>query len=193
MDGGCGHGRKIEAMAEATLSSMHHARDAEDQRLLEAGEHAILLKGYYGVIIRRCQARVWVGDPLDVAQDVVVRLLTELKRGRRYRVPFRVVVHQVTTWTIRAANAKGAVSEVELEEWMHEASTDGSEPIDGLIAEQSFEAMVSCLTDLERQVVELHYNDDLDFGAIARHLGKKPNAVHQIHDRALRKMRASLP
>lgn len=32
---------------------MHDARDAEDTRLLEAGEYGLLVEGYYGVILDR--------------------------------------------------------------------------------------------------------------------------------------------
>jgi len=174
-----------------TSPSMHDARDAEDQRLLEAGEHSALVESYYGVIIRRCQAKVRYGDPIDVAHDVVVRLLAELKRGRRYRVPFRVVVHQVIGWKINEHFAGAKLREVELEEWMHEASTDGTAPLEELLAGQGFEALLEGLTELERQVVTLRYNDDLDFGEIAERLGKEPNAVHQIHYRALAKLRRS--
>jgi RNA polymerase sigma factor (sigma-70 family) len=168
---------------------MHDARDAEDQRLLEAGEYSALVESYYGVIIRRCQAKVRHGDPIDVAHEVVLRLLSELKRGRRYRVPFRVVVHQVTTWKIKEHFSGGDVTEVELENWMREASTDGTRPIEELMAGQGFEAMLAGLTELEQRVVRLHYDDDINFGEIAVRLGKEPNAVHQIHFRAMAKLR----
>ena len=81
---------------------MHDARDAEDKRLLEAGEFTLLLESYYGVILDRCRARVRPeADAIGVAADVAIRLLSELKRGRRYRVPFRVVVHKVIGWKIQ--------------------------------------------------------------------------------------------
>jgi RNA polymerase sigma factor (sigma-70 family) len=176
-------------VAEVITGAMHDARDAEDTRLLEAGEYSALVESYYGVIIRRCQAKVRHGDPVDVAHEVVVRLLGELKRGRRYRVPFRVVVHQVTTWKISEHFAGKQATEVEFEDWIHEVSTEGTKPIEELMAGQGFEAMLDGLTDLERQVVTWHYNDDLDFGEIATRLDKEPNAVHQIHYRALAKLR----
>ena len=167
---------------------MHDARDAEDQRLLDAGEYSALVESYYGVIIRRCQAKVHYGDPVDVAHEVVLRVMSELKRGRRYRVPFRVVVHQVTTWKIKEHFVCGEVTEVELEDWMREAA-EGTRPIEELMAGQGFEAMFAGLTDLEQQVIRLRYDDDIDLGEIAVRLGKEPNAVHQIHFRALAKLR----
>jgi RNA polymerase sigma factor (sigma-70 family) len=165
---------------------MHDARDAEDTRLLEAGEYGLLVEGYYGVILDRCAAAVRRGDPVDVAHEVVVRLLGELKRGRRYRVPFRVVVHQVITWKIKEHFAPGKVREVEIDEWLALA-TDGSQ--DQLDLHDPFDAWLAGLSELEQTVLRLHYVDDLDFQEIARRLDKTPNAVHQIHHRALEKLR----
>jgi DNA-directed RNA polymerase specialized sigma24 family protein len=68
---------------------MNDARDAEDARLLEEGAYGQLVESYYGVILQRCQARVRTQDAFDVAAEAVVRLLGELKRGRRYSVPTR--------------------------------------------------------------------------------------------------------
>jgi hypothetical protein len=42
-------------MSERTMSSMHDARDAEDERLLEAGDHAALLRSYFETVILRCR------------------------------------------------------------------------------------------------------------------------------------------
>jgi RNA polymerase sigma factor (sigma-70 family) len=171
---------------------MHDARDAEDQRLLEAGEVNALVESYYGVMLDRCRLKLHTeAEQTAVAAEVAIRLLSELKRGRRYRVPFRVVVHQVIGWKINEHFAGTKLREVELEEWMHEASTDGTAPLEELLAGQGFEALLEGLTELERQVVTLRYNDDLDFGEIAERLGKEPNAVHQIHYRALAKLRRS--
>ena len=40
-------------------------------------------------------------DADDVAQDVKLRLWGELRRGKTYSVPFRVVVHKVIGWTLK--------------------------------------------------------------------------------------------
>src|SRR5438067_11935050 len=83
---------------------MHDARDAEDTRLLEAGEHKLLVAGYFHAVRERCFLRLRDRDAGDeVAQQVFVRLLGELERGRRYRYPFRVVVWMVTEWTLRGS------------------------------------------------------------------------------------------
>jgi len=44
-------------MSDLTLSSMHDARDAEDTRLLDAGEFSLLVESYYGVRLPRTCAR----------------------------------------------------------------------------------------------------------------------------------------
>lgn len=63
---------------------MHDARDEEDRRLLGAGDHSALVRSYYETIIQRCNVRCRTrDDALECAQSVVVRLLSELKRGKR--------------------------------------------------------------------------------------------------------------
>jgi RNA polymerase sigma factor (sigma-70 family) len=166
---------------------MHDARDAEDTRLLETDEIGLLLEGYLGVILDRCRAKVRnPDDALDVAQNVYERLLRELKRGRRYRVPFRVVVHQVTGWKIQE-HFQAIRYEQNIDDALHRLSTESDAPIDG---DAGFDGMLEGLTELEAEVMRLHYGEaDLDFQEIARRLGKEPNAVHQIHHRALEKLR----
>ena len=166
---------------------MHDARDAEDNRLLESGEYAALVESYYGVILDRSRIKVRREDEaVAVAAEVAIRLLSELKRGRRYRVPFRVVVHQVIKWKAKEHFAPGKIDEVELEDWLRKASTEATEELE---AEGGFDGLLDGLTELEQEVVRLRYVEDLDFQEIARRLGKEPNAVHQIHHRALTKLR----
>ena len=170
-----------------TASSMHDARDEEDRRKIEAGEISLVLESYYGVILGRCRARVWPeGDAIAVAGEVAIRLLSELKRGRRYAVPFRVVVHQVITWKIKEHFQPGKVKEVELEDWLEEAA---GEPSTELEDESGFESMLQRLTELEQTVLRLRFLEGLEIPEIAERLGKEPNAVHQIHHRALTKLR----
>lgn len=63
-------------MPEPTLASMSDARDAEDTRLLEAGEHARLLATYFEIIRGRCLARCRTRDDgEECASLAFVRLL----------------------------------------------------------------------------------------------------------------------
>jgi RNA polymerase sigma factor (sigma-70 family) len=165
---------------------MRDARDAEDQRLLEEGEYALLVESYYGAILDRCYARVRTeADQIAVAGEVVIRLLSELKRGRRYRVPFRVVVHQVTTWKIKEHFGPAKITEVELEDWLAVAASETP----GIVEEAGFEALLVGLSELEATVLRLRYDEGLELSEIAIRLDKQPNAVHQIHFRALEKLR----
>ena len=165
---------------------MHDARDAEDSRLLDANDHTTLLATYYPVILERCRVRLRDPDAWEVAHAVVDRLLRELSRGKRYPVPFRVVVHKVIGWKINEHFAPAKAQEVELEEWLKEASTDSATELE---RDSGFEVFLEGLTELEQEVVRLRYLEDLDFQEIATRLGKAPNAVHQIHHRALTKLR----
>ena len=166
---------------------MHDARDAEDKRLLEAGEFRQLVESYYGVTLDRCRTRVWPDDEaIAVAAEVAIRLLSELKRGRRYQVPFRVVVHQVIGWKIKEHFAPEKLQEVELEEWFRGVST---EPSTQLEDPSGFDAMLDGLTDAEQRVLRLRYAEQLEITEIAERLAKSRNAVDQIIHRALTKLR----
>src|SRR5262245_29788310 len=78
---------------------MRDARDAEDKRLLEAGEIELLLAGWHETIVGRCVAKMRGPVGHDVAQAVCERLWRELKHGRHRERPFRVTVHKVIGWT----------------------------------------------------------------------------------------------
>src|SRR5438132_1345073 len=89
-------------VAEKTLSSMHDARDAEDRRLLDEKNHKQLLAGYFHLVRERCFLRLRKEDAADDAvQQVFERLLKELRAGKTYPVPYRIVVALVTDWTLR--------------------------------------------------------------------------------------------
>src|SRR5437762_9718998 len=101
---------------------MHDARDVEDKRLLEAGDHKLLLAGYFHAVRERCFLRTGSRDAGDeAAQRVFVRLASELARGRTYAVPFRVVVHMVTEWTLRSFYPSAKHDASILEGWDPEA------------------------------------------------------------------------
>jgi len=166
---------------------MHDARDAEDKRLLEAGEYARLVESYYGVIVKRCQARTKSdGDAFDVAADVVIRLLSEVKAGKRYSVPFRVVVHKVIGWKL-AEHFAGRSHDAEL----------GDDPADDSTFERADEqqdlmTLLEGLPQREREVAGLRIVAGLEPAAIAAKLGISRNNVDQAWHRAKRKLRERL-
>jgi RNA polymerase sigma factor (sigma-70 family) len=162
---------------------MHDARDAEDKRLLEAGEYARLVESYYGVIVKRCQARTKSdGDAFDVAADVVIRLLSELKAGKRYAVPFRVVVHKVIGWKL-AEHFAGRSRDAGLGD---DLVDDGA--VESAYEQQDLMTLLEGLPQREREVAGLRIVAGLAPAAIAAKLGVSRNNVDQAWHRAKRKL-----
>jgi RNA polymerase sigma factor (sigma-70 family) len=159
---------------------MRDARDAEDALLLETGDHAALIAAWWPVIQQRCLIRGGAAGE-DITQDVVERLLNELARGKTYSVPYRVVVHQVVTWTIKE-HWQGRPTDVPLpESWDLEATEDGY-----TLVEQNLDldALFAELAPADRDVCILRYLEGLEVAEIARRLDKKPNAISQALSRA---------
>lgn len=168
---------------------MYDARDAEDGRRYGAGDHDYLLAKYVPVI--RDRVRVHVADR-DAADDVVgeilARLWHEFSRGRRYSVPIRVVIHNVTTWTVKAFFERARRDRertAPLEEEIPDAELEYEDP--GLV-----EGLLDCLPPGDRAVAELWLLDDLGIEEIARQLGKTRNAVDQAIHRIRRRLRENL-
>jgi RNA polymerase sigma factor (sigma-70 family) len=172
-------------VAELTKSSMHDARDAEDKRLLEAGDHSALVRSYYETIIQRCRVRCRrEDDALECAQAVAVRLLSELKRGRRYAVPFRVVVHKVIEWTTNGFYTRDRTIHVELgdDAFGEEIGFDDAE------TRYDLERALDTLPPGDGEVARLRYLAGLEIEEIATRLGKTRNAIDQALHRSRRKL-----
>ncbi len=167
-----------------TPDRMRHARDAEDALLLESGDHETLVAAYAEIVLARCRVGAgWDGD--DVAQDVFMRLLAELGRGKRYPVPFRVVVHKVVDWTLR-------------DHWAGRRSLPLPDDWDPAVEEAGFgaveerlelESLFADLPDVARNVLELRYLRGLEPTEIAAELDMQRNAVDQALHRGHAKLR----
>jgi RNA polymerase sigma factor (sigma-70 family) len=169
---------------------MHDARDVEDKRLLETGEHKLLLAGYFHAVRERCFLRLRDRDAGDeAAQRVFERLAAELARGRAYPVPFRVVVHMVTEWTLRGFYA-GVKQDDSLPEGWDPEAPDAFERVD---ARLDLDLMLADLPQRQREVAELLYREGLSHEQIAERLGLKRNAVdqalHNAHAKLAEKLR----
>ena len=167
---------------------MHDARDAEDQRLLETGEHKLLLAGYFTPVRDRCFFRLGTreaGD--DAAQRVFLRLLGELKAGKSYPVPFRVVVWMVTEWTLKGFSY--GCRELKLPEDWDPAAPDSFAEWE---AEYDLGALFADLPARQRQVLDLRYRLGLTPTEIAQQLGVQANAVHQALHNGHAKLREKL-
>ena len=155
-----------------TSERMREARDAEDALLLETGEDARLIAAYYDVIVNRCLARVPGPAGWDVAHAAIVRLLAELQRGKNYSVPYRVVVHNIVTWTIKKHWQRPSLETPFPEDWESAIVEPGYGEID-------LAAAFAELPPVQREVCELRYLEGLDADEIAARLGKERNAIYQ--------------
>lgn len=165
---------------------MSHAHDAEDARLLAAGEHARLLARYELVIVQRCVALLRGSlDAEDVAQDVKLRLYRELKAGKTYPVPFRVVVHKVIEWTVKDHVAGRPTHWPLPDGWEVSVAND---PLDGLIVDD----VLRELAPRDQEVWRLHILEGLPPAQIAARLGISRNAVDQALHRGRVKLRDTL-
>jgi RNA polymerase sigma factor (sigma-70 family) len=154
---------------------MHDARDAEDQRLLEAGEHKLLLAAYFTPVRDRCFFRLGSREAGDeAAQRVFLRLWSELKAGKTYNVPYRVVVWMVTEWTLRGFSPVRPERELP-EEWDQAGADAFAEWEDDF----DLEALFADLPPRQRQVLDLRYRLGLTPAEIAVRLEIEPNAVYQ--------------
>lgn len=167
---------------------MHDARDAEDKRLFEAGEHKLLLAGYFTPVRDRCFFRLGTREAGDeAAQRVFLRLWGELRGGKTYSVPFRVVVWMVTEWTLRAFHS--GLPEAELPEgW----DTPGPDAYSEWEADFDLRALFVDLPQRQRQVLDLRYRLGLTPAEIAEQLGIQANAVHQALHNGHSKLRERL-
>lgn len=171
---------------------MSDARDAEDTRLLESGEHARLLATYFEIIRARCLARCRTRDDgEECASRVFVRLMGELKAGKRYRVPFRVVVHMVVNWTVRGFYERRPVQEIPLEAVA--GAEDDDDVYRAIEAELDARLLLDGLPQREREVVVLCWLRGMEIEAAARALGIERNNADQALHRARRRLREMMP
>lgn len=164
---------------------MHDARDAEDTRLLEAGDHDRLLDNYVYLVEQWCLVRLRDRDAAEeVAQRVFLRLWKELKKGRRYRVPYRVVVWKVVQYACQGYDWERKQADDLPDDWDPEAPDD----YEDWASNHDLAAVLSALPGRQREVAELAYLDDLAAPQIAERLGMTPNAVHQALFNAHKKL-----
>lgn len=167
------------------------ARDEEDARLIEAEEHGQLLAVYYPIILVRLRVRqLPQPEAEEVRQRVIERLLTELRAAKRYDVPFRVVVHQRTTWELLDYFKEQKRRTAELSD--DQVEQEVAAPFARIEDDMDFTRLVADLPPRERQVVELRWGRGLEVSTIAELVGINANAVHQALHRAHRKLRQKI-
>jgi hypothetical protein len=147
---------------------MHGARDAEDRRLLEAGEVDVLLEAYYGIILRRCRTRIWNDTAVEVAAEIVIRLLSKLRAGVADAVPFRVAVHHVTAEKIAEHLGRHA----------------------RVATLYDLQQLLGDLPQPEREVAELRLSDGVEPAELAERLGLEQHVCDDAWRRAKAHLRA---
>ncbi len=168
---------------------MHDARDVEDKRLLEAGDHKLLLAGYFHPVRELCFLRLRDREAADeAAQIVFLRLFGELQRGKTYGVPFRVVVWMVVEWTVRGFHPGPKQDEMLPDDWDAAARDD----YEGVEDEYDFGRLVADLSDRQREVLDLIHRQGLSHEQAAERLGIKRNAVDQALHNGHRKLAEKL-
>ena len=129
---------------------MNDARDVEDNRLLEAGERKRLVANYFHRVHELCFLRLRDRDAADeAAQIVLLRLFSELERGKQYSVPFRVVVWKVVEWTVRGFYP-GAKQDATLPEDWDPATVGENEAVED---DYDFGLLIADLPRRQHQVV----------------------------------------
>ena len=151
--------------------------DHDDADLLADGQIEHLLAKYEPVIVARCiKATKSVHDGHDVAQDVMFRLFREFEAGKRYDgLPYRVVVYQVTKWTLADFFA-GRRTDSPLPDHL-EVGTD--DPGNRVVSELWLREVVDGLPDAERAACTLVYLEGLSPEQAAERLGTTRNNVDQ--------------
>jgi RNA polymerase sigma factor (sigma-70 family) len=169
---------------------MPHDSDADDAKLLQERRIDVLLAKYEPVILGRCIARLH-GDLAaeDVAQNVMLRLLQEFHRGKSYgETPYRVVVHQVVTWTI-ADHFADRPTDVPLPDGWDPAADD---PNDDALAGHDLRRLFAPLPEGTRRVLEHRYLLGFEIEDIAEQLQMTRNAVDQALHRGHARLREAL-
>jgi RNA polymerase sigma factor (sigma-70 family) len=169
-----------------SASSTDHD-DARDSELLADGRIERLLARYELVIQARCIRETKnVHDGQDVAQDVMFRLFREFHAGKRYvGIPYRVVVHQVTKWTLADFFA-GRRTDVALPDDLEIREDD---PGDRVVSELWLHELVAQLPEAEQAACTLVYLEGLSPEQAAERLGTTRNNVDQRLFHALKRLR----
>lgn len=163
------------------------ARDPDDARLIERGEYARLLERYRPLIRRRVGMYLRGPDAEDAASEVILYLYTELTKGKRYDVPFRVVVWKRAGWIAAEFTRPAKEHPVEDADCWHTPVGERGADDWGYIR-----ALLGQLAPRDREVFELKVYGNLSPAEIADRLGIDRNAVDQAVHRARKVLRELL-
>jgi RNA polymerase sigma factor (sigma-70 family) len=169
---------------------MHDARDAEDKRLLDEAEHKRLVANYFDTIRTLARARASNRfDAEEIASIVFLRLLRELEKGKRYPLPFRLVVPLVVRWCAHGYYGARRGDPVPLPDDWDGESADG---VADWVERSNLSTLFAQLPDRAREVATLRYLLGLSHEQIAEKLDVDRNAVDQALWRAHEKLKELL-
>lgn len=168
-------------------------RDDLDELLLRENRIAELLAAYYPVVVARLRMRLPAGVVYDVAQDVAERLIRELRRGKRYPVPFRVVVHQVTGYCVGdyAVTRKKRLETPLPPDWVgwerYVGHDDGE--AERILSDDILTRLCEGLPPRDREIAIMRLGRDMEIADIAAELKIGRNAVDQSIHRIRKRFR----
>jgi RNA polymerase sigma factor (sigma-70 family) len=170
---------------------MKDETDRRDARLLASGKLDELFAIYRPILAARARLRR-LSEPEvdDVVQNAMLRVYSELARGRDYGCPIRVVFHMVLQWSVSdyfGASAKHRT--VPLGDW--DAGAPDRE-VDRVVERDFLVRTFASLPPRERFACYLYFMADMAPKEIAKTLGMTRNAVDQAIFRAKRRMKGIL-
>jgi RNA polymerase sigma factor (sigma-70 family) len=154
-------------------------------RLLEAGEHRRLLENYVYLVEESVSLRVRSLEATEeIVQRVFLRLAAELDRGRRYQVPFRVVVWNVVHWTCRGYEWSKRGEVTLPPDW----DLEGPDQLRAWEDDHDLGLLLDRLPPVEKEVLGLIYRDGLSSAQVAERLGMTAGAVYTATHHGHRKL-----
>lgn len=171
----------------------------DDATLLEQGRHTELLARHLADVRTHVAIRLWRrhhNEYLDeIVQRAVERLVGELRAGKRYRVPYAVVVRKVCEWAVKdwdtefkEARARDG-GDLDERGGATRAAPDALGEVEVTVV---FEAALASLSPGDREAARLAWLEGVPPADIAERLGCTRNAVDQRLHRARAHLRKAL-
>lgn len=148
---------------------------------------------YYTPLFRYTLSRIKnVSDAEDITQTVFMKIWNALPSwnvGHTSPLAFFFTVARTTLIDyVRKNSYKEIVSDEIIYE--HGESVEGTDTAS--VARENSELIRSAVKNLskeQQEIIELYYTQDLTYSEIAEIVGKREDAIRQLHSRALKKLR----
>ncbi len=191
--------RFVERIEPPTIEE----EDADTARLvmrMQAGEEELFSR-LYERYFDRVYAYLYITlqdahEVEDVTQEVFMRVLEALPAYERRAVPFRAWLFRIVRNTgINRLRKRHRLSVESPDEVARRGETVGEMPEPTSLEwldDRRLVALIERLPLAQRQVIALRYMLELPSDEIARVMGRRPDAVRQLHSRAMRFLRKNL-